>query len=81
MDKKLIAALASNYGITEETAKKIYLDICKHIATELVANQKQTSPFFVIKPISRPERIKDLPDGSQKTIKAKMFGKIMLKGS
>jgi len=81
MDKKIIANLAATHGISEESAKQIYLDICKHIASGLVANQKQTCPYFVIKPISRPERVKDLPDGTKKTIKAKAFGKITVKGS
>ena len=81
MDKKVISKLAENHGISEELAKQIYLEICKNIASGLIANHKQTCPYFVIKPVSRPERIKDLPDGTQKTIKAKVFGKITVKGS
>ncbi len=66
MDKQFFETLASRHGITPEIAKQVYLDICKEMAARLIANEKQSCPYFVIKPVSRPERQKTLQDGSQR---------------
>ena len=80
MDKQFFETLASRHGITPEIAKQVYLDICKEMAARLIANEKQSCPYFVIKPVSRPERQKTLQDGSQKSLEATRFGRMTLKG-
>ena len=80
MDKHFFEALGSRHGIEADVAKQIYLDICKEMAARLVANEKQSCPYFVIKPVSRPARQKTLQDGSQKSLEATRFGRMTLKG-
>ena len=80
MDKKFFDVLADRHGIGQETAKQIYLDICKEMAARLIANEKQSCPYFVIKPVSRPERQKTLEDGSVKVVEATQFGRMTIKG-
>ena len=80
MEKQFFESLSSRHGISPEVAKQVYLDICKEMAARLLANEKQSCPYFAIKPVSRPERQKTMQDGSQKPQEAKLFGRMTLKG-
>lgn len=80
MDKKFFSDLSERHGVSSEVAKQIYLEICKEMATRLAANEKQSNPFFSIKPVARSEKKKTLPDGSEKTIESRLFGRMTLKG-
>ncbi len=80
MDKQFFESLSTQHGITVEVAKKIYLDICKEMASKLMANEKQSCPYFVIKPVTRPEKQKTLEDGTQKQLESRHFGRMTVKG-
>lgn len=80
MDKQFFESLSTHHGITVEVAKKIYLDICKEMASKLMANEKQSCPYFVIKPVTRPEKQKTMEDGTQKQLESRHFGRMMVKG-
>lgn len=79
MEQRFFDSLASSHSISPETAKQIYLEICKEIAVKLAANQRQSCPYFVIKPISRAGRQKNMADGSVKAVEDRFFGKVILK--
>jgi len=80
MDKQFFEGLASRHGVSADAAKQIYMDICKEMASRLAANEKQSCPYFVIKPVTRAEKQKTLEDGTQKNVEAKHFGRMTLKG-
>jgi len=80
MDKKFFDGLADRHGISADAAKQIYMDICKEMAARLAANEKQSCPYFVIKPVVRAEKQKTMEDGTQKKIESKHFGRMTLKG-
>jgi len=80
MDKKFFDSLAAQHAIESDVVKQIFLEICKEMAGRLIANEKQSCPYFVIKPVSKPAREKTQADGSQKSLKAIRFGKMTLKG-
>ena len=80
MDKQFFEGLANRHSVNADTAKQIYMDICKEMASRLAANEKQSCPYFVIKPIIRAEKNKTLEDGTQKSVEAKHFGRMILKG-
>ena len=79
MDKKILDATAAQYGVAPDVVKEIYLALCKEIAGKVSLDEKYRCPYFVIKPVSKPERTKKMDDGSEKTIDPKRFGKIILK--
>lgn len=80
MDKQFFEVLAIRHSVSADVVKQIYMDICKEMASRLAANEKQSCPYFVIKPVIRSERQKTLKDGSQKNVEAKHFGRMILKG-
>ncbi|MEB3335662.1 MAG: hypothetical protein VKP70_11835 [Cyanobacteriota bacterium] len=80
MDKQFFETLSTRHGVSADVAKKIYLDICKEMASKLIANEKQSCPYFVIKPVTKPEKQKTLQDGSQKQLEARHFGRMLVKG-
>ena len=80
MDKQFFKGLANRHGVSTDVAKQIYMDICKEMASRLAANEKQSCPYFVIKPVIRSEKQKTLEDGTQKSVEAKHFGRMTLKG-
>lgn len=80
MDKKFFDELSTRHSVSADVAKQIYLDICKDMAARLAANEKQSNPYFMIKPVVRSEKSKTQSDGSQKTVEARSFGRMTLKG-
>jgi hypothetical protein len=80
MDKTFFEELATRHNVSTDITKQIYLDICKEMARRLASNEKQSNPYFTVKPVNRAEKSKLSSDGSRRTIEARFFGRMILKG-
>jgi hypothetical protein len=79
MIKKELEEIAKANGVELDVAKKLYLAFCQELATTISNKETYRCPFFVVKAVVKEARTKQLSDGSEKQVPAKLFGRLTVK--